>query len=121
MVAQLPILLVEDDADARESSVELLRSGGYVVEAAEDAFSALVFLRENEVAGLILDVYMPGMDGLTLLDHLEDPPPTALLTGHSYDTEVMARRSKVLLYLQKPVSPRTLLEAADYLVGETHP
>ena len=112
----LPILVVEDDDSLRETSAELLRTHGYVVEAVEDAFAALAFLRENDVAALILDVYMPGMNGLTLLDHLDDPPPTALITGHSYDTEVMDRRSKVSLFLQKPVSPVHLLEAADDLM-----
>jgi len=68
------------------------------------------------VSAVILDVYMPGMDGLVLLDQLDDPPPIALLTGHEYDKEVMARRAKVLLYLQKPVSPEALLKAAERLV-----
>ena len=59
---------------------------------------------------------MPGMDGLVLLDQLDDPPPIALLTGHEYDKEVMARRAKVLLYLQKPVSPEALLKVAERLL-----
>ena len=114
-MAVLPILVVEDDDSLRETSAELLRTHGYVVEAVEDAFAALAFLRENDVAALILDVYLPGMNGLTLLDLLDDPPPTALITGHSYDTEVMDRRSKVSLFLQKPIRPDYLLEAAGDL------
>lgn len=115
-MARLPILLVEDHASVRETTADVLREGGYDVAEVEDAFAALAFLRENDVSAVILDVYMPGMDGLVLLDHLDDPPPIALLTGHEYDKEVMARRAKVLLYLQKPVSPEDLLKAAERLV-----
>lgn len=60
---------------------------------------------------MALDVFMPVLDGLRLLDRLDDPPPVVLVTAHSYDEEIMARRDKVFMYIQKPLAPRHLIEA----------
>jgi CheY-like chemotaxis protein len=115
-----PAVLVVDDNDAvRGSFAEVLRTAGYAVQEAEDGFAALEWLRSSDVGAIFLDVYMPGLGGLELLDVLDDPPPVALLTEHEYDPEVISRRSKVAMFLQKPVPPVVLLAAAARMFGRT--
>jgi CheY-like chemotaxis protein len=115
-----PAVLVVDDNDAvRGSFAEVLRTAGYEVKEAEDGFAALEWLRSTDMGAIFLDVYMPGLGGLELLDVLDDPPPVALLTEHEYDPEVISRRSKVAMFLQKPVPPAVLLAAAARMFGRT--
>lgn len=109
--ARVDVLVVDDDAGVRTSFGTILRDAGYSVEEAEDGFVALQRLRAMRVGMVLLDVRMPVLDGLHVLDELEDPPPVVLMTAHEYDADVMARRSKVTLYIQKPVPPRDLLAA----------
>lgn len=111
------VLVVEDDAGIRTSFAAILRGAGYKVAEAEDGLVALEQLRSRRVGAVVLDVLMPGLDGLDLLDKLDDPPPVVLVTAHDYDPEVMARRSKVSLYLQKPVPPANLLEAVAQAIS----
>jgi len=61
---------------------------------------------------------MPGLDGLGLLDRVSDPPPVVLITARDYDAEVIKRRSKVSMYLQKPVPPASLLQAVGAAITE---
>jgi len=103
------VLLVEDDEDVRATFVEILRGAGYTTAEAGDSQSALQQLELLTVRSVLLDVYLPGLSGLWLLDQIDDPPPVVLVTAHDYDPEVLARREKVFLYVQKPVAPTELL------------
>jgi CheY-like chemotaxis protein len=107
------VLVVDDDSDVRRSCAEVLRTAGYRVVEAEDGLAALELLKSSDVGAVLLDVFMPGLDGLSLLDLLENPPPVALLTAHGYDEAIVVRRSKVATYMQKPVDPPALLEAVS--------
>jgi two-component system, NtrC family, phosphoglycerate transport system response regulator PgtA len=108
-LAQVDVLLVEDDDDVRSSFVEILRGGGYTTAEARDSPSALELLESLAVRTILLDVYLPGLSGLWLLDQLDDPPPVVLVTAHDYDPEVLVRRDKVFLYVRKPIPPAELL------------
>ena len=105
------VLLVEDDPAVRTSTAAILRDAGYEVEEVEDPFVALERLKSGRVGAVLLDVGMETLDGLGILDKLDDPPPIVLVTGHDYDAEVMAHRSKIFSYLQKPVPPPVLIAA----------
>ena len=107
----LDVLVVEDDDDVRSSCADVLRLAGYWVEEAEDGYAALEHLQLGKVGVMLLDIYMPRLGGLELLDLLTAPPPVALLTSHEYNDEVLARRSKVTVFMQKPVLPEQLLNA----------
>jgi CheY-like chemotaxis protein len=111
------VLLVDDDSDVRYSCAEILRSAGYRVVEAGDGRTALELLKSSDVGAVLLDVFMPGLDGLSLLDLLENPPPVALLTAHAYDEAIVVRRSKVATYIQKPVDPPALLDAVSRLMA----
>src|SRR5580692_4605835 len=93
------VLVVDDDSDVRSSCAEVLRTAGYVVYEAADGYAAIEYLRSRDISAVLLDVHMPGLDGLSLLDQFDLLPPVALLTEHEYDPEVIARRTKLSMYL----------------------
>jgi CheY-like chemotaxis protein len=110
------VLVVDDDSDVRCSCAEVLRTAGYVVHEAADGYAAIEYLRTRVISAVLLDVNMPGLDGLSLLDQFDLLPPVALLTEHEYDPEVIARRTKVFMYLAKPVPPQNLIEAVAHML-----
>jgi DNA-binding response OmpR family regulator len=109
------VLVVEDDDDVRRSCAEILRTAGYEVIEAEDGVSALEQLKSSRIGAVVLDVSVPGLNGLSLLDEIASPPPVALLTAHAYDDAIVVRRAKVTLYIQKPADSLVLLEAVASL------
>ena len=117
MADELDVLLVEDDEAVRTSFAEILREARYSVAEAADSQAALDILNSSRVRTVVLDVYLPTRSGLWLLDQLEKPPSVVLVTGHPYDPEVMQRRDKVFLYLQKPIHPPELLVAVARAVA----
>lgn len=110
---QIDLLVVEDDEALRTSYVAILRHAQYRVAEARNTVQAIDALNSTKVGAVLLDIYLPDRSGLWFLDQIDDPPPTILITGHDYDDEIMHRRSKVLMYLQKPVTPLTLLEVVS--------
>ena len=111
------VLVVDDDAAVRTSLAELLQSDDYSVAEAVDCESAMERLSSMTVGAIVLDVFLPGLSGLWLLDEIEDLPPVILVTGHLYDPGVLARRDKVFMYLEKPVHPPQLLKAVAAATG----
>ncbi|MDX2119296.1 MAG: sigma-54 dependent transcriptional regulator [Planctomycetota bacterium] len=101
------ILLVEDEQMLRESLAQLLSDEGYqVVQAADGEAGRDAAI--NEVFDLVLtDIRMPGMDGLTLLKHLQQiipQTPVIVITGFgTVENAVSAMRSGAADYLLKPV------------------
>jgi len=107
----IDVLVVEDDHAVRSSIAEIIRNEGLVVVEAEDGFVALEHLRSNVVGMVLLDLNMPVLDGLGLLDKLDSPPPVVVLTARSYDADIDRRRSKITGYLRKPSHPDVVLTA----------
>jgi DNA-binding NtrC family response regulator len=112
------VLVVEDNEGIRESVVELLRSAGYDVVAAQDADSAMKLIDTTPVSVVLLDVRMPGRDGLTILEALERPPPVILMSAFALTDEEHERVDpKIFLFLVKPFHPRRLLDAVSAAIG----
>ncbi len=113
----LQAYVVDDDADVRKGLVTLLKSAGY---PAQEFSSAEGFLDAvggdiQTLAGcLILDLRMPGMDGLALQRRLVEAGgaiPILFLTGHGEVPDaVVALRSGAIDFLLKPVNGKRLLE-----------
>ena len=110
-VSDVAVLVVEDDHDVRRSLAAVLRHARYRVAEAEDSLEALHHLESTTFAAVVLDLWLPGLSGLWLLDEIDDPPPVVLVTGRDYDYEVIKRQDKIFLYLKKPVPPPVLLSA----------
>jgi len=112
------VSVVDDDESVRESLAGLIRSVGLAVKVFE---SAEEFLGSDLVAGtdcLILDVRMPGMDGLELQRRLKSRQPdlpVIFITAHGSEEEVRQRAlaAGALDYLLKPLSEEEVLSAVD--------
>jgi two-component system, NtrC family, nitrogen regulation response regulator NtrX len=115
------ILVVEDDEAVRQTTVELLRSEGYGVIEAVDGIEGLQRLKEESIDVVLLDLHLPRLDGLGVLDAMEDPPIVIVLSAFEYfDEDSMHSRfeSKVFAFLQKPIPPIRLLSVvSDALSG----
>jgi FixJ family two-component response regulator len=118
-VANPPLISVVDDDDSvRESLDGLFRSVGFIAKvfASAEEFLNSDHLRTTDC--LILDVRMPGMNGIELHRHLianNFEMPVIFITAHGSDGEVRARALKngALAYLDKPLSEDALLKAVD--------
>jgi len=113
------LVLVADDNEALRATTSLiLREEGYEVSEAEDGDDALAMLSASSFDVALLDVRMPKMDGMTVVEHMiPGPPPPAVVVVTAYDIEndIRARLgTRVFKYLRKPVSPTQLIE----VVGE---
>ena len=115
--------LVDDDDAVREALARLLASVGLRVQGWADAQQFLRGFDRDAIGAVVLDVRMPGMGGLALLDALRASgadQPVVLLTGHG--TVEMCRRafkSGAAEFLEKPVDDEALLEAVQTAV-RTH-
>jgi CheY-like chemotaxis protein len=114
-----PVVLVVDDQEAiRRSVAELLRSAGYDAVEAENGEQALEVLQSRDVAAVVLDVRMPKVGGLGVLDALENPPPVILMSAFEMGSDDQDRIDrKIFVQLVKPFHPRRLLEAVAAAIG----
>ena len=82
------ILVVDDDADTRCNMADLFDDRGYAIDTAESGHTALVKARQQSYDLALLDLRMPGMDGVTLCQHLkrlQPPMVTMLVTAYGGD------------------------------------
>jgi len=109
----IDVLVVDDDRAHRTALMAILRAAGYVAEEAEDGFAALERLRSESVRSVLLEVNLPGLGGLQLLDKLDNPPPVILMSGDDSGLDVILRRSNARMFIQKPIPVPYLLEAVS--------
>ncbi len=114
-----PILIVEDEAIMRESLRDWLTDGGYQVETAEDGEKALQTVAEHDFGIVILDLRLPGKDGIEVLREAREKRPQLkgiIITAYpSVQTAVEAVREGAIDYLPKPFD----LNALEKLIRET--
>jgi FixJ family two-component response regulator len=109
------VSVVDDDDLMRKSTRRLLRSAGLLAETFASAEEFLTSGLAEETACLILDLRMPGMNGLQLQKYLiesSNPVPIIFLSAHSSaNEERQALQAGAVEFLQKPVSKNVLLLA----------
>ncbi|MDE7321720.1 MAG: response regulator transcription factor [Lachnospiraceae bacterium] len=107
------LLLAEDEASLSKAVVTILRRNNYTVDAACDGIEALEFLEMNVYDGVILDVMMPRMDGISVLQNIRkagNQVPVILLTAKAeVDDKVRGLDSGANDYLTKPFASKELL------------
>jgi two-component system, OmpR family, response regulator MprA len=107
------LLIVEDDRGVRESLARALQYEGYVVDTAADGSSALTVIRGEQHDALILDVMMPGIDGLSVARKVRangNPVPILMLTArHEVSDRVAGLDAGADDYLVKPFALDELL------------
>ncbi|MDY3240103.1 MAG: sigma-54 dependent transcriptional regulator [Anaerovoracaceae bacterium] len=110
----LKILVVDDEADSRETYKMLLESQGYTAVAASSAEEALAFLEQEFCHIILSDIMMPGMDGLAFLQEVktryQDRTEVIMTTGYgSIETAVEAMKRGAFSYFVKSHNPDELL------------
>src|SRR5882762_4840462 len=109
------VSIVDDDASIRNSTGRLVRSFGFRAEVFGSAREFLTYGHPATTACLLLDLRMPGIDGLELQRHLTDTHhhiPIVFISGNADITdELRAANAGAVDFLRKPVSPNILADA----------
>jgi two-component system OmpR family response regulator len=106
------LLLVDDERSIREPLAQYLIRNGFRVTAVESASEARVRLNANAIDLVILDIMMPGEDGLSLCRHIRETSeiPVILLTARTEETDrIVGLEMGADDYVLKPFSPRELV------------
>lgn len=112
------VLVVDDEADIRALIQEILSEEGYGVTVAADASEARSARREDNFDLILLDIWMPDTDGITLLREWSDEGdlkcPVVIMSGHgTVDTAVEATRLGAHDFVEKPLSLAKLLRTVE--------
>ncbi len=106
------ILVVDDEEIVIRSCLRILSSGDYEVEAVQDGWEALGKIDENDYDVIILDIMMPKIDGMEVLQRVKETHPDVdviMVTGHSQiETAVRSMKLGAFDYLPKPFDPDEL-------------
>jgi len=106
------ILIVDDELVVRDSLVKWFTSEGYTAKPAGGAREALELIQQSEYDIALIDIKMPGMDGIELQSRLREADPdltVIIMTGYaSVETAVVALKHGAYDYITKPVDPDEL-------------
>jgi len=110
------ILVVDDETEIRVSLEEILREEGYSVASAADADEAMALVRDVPYDVVLLDIWLPGRDGLEMLGEIRQltadrRPEVVMISGHgTIEAAVKATKLGAYDFLEKPLSlERTLI------------
>ena len=116
-----PVLIVEDEAIMRESLRDWLKDEGYQVETVEQGEEALKAITEREFGIVLLDMRLPGKDGLEVLREVKTQSPQLkgiIITAYpSVETAVEAMKIGAVDYLTKPLDLNNLEELIRDILG----
>ncbi|MDT8993108.1 response regulator [Curvibacter sp. APW13] len=112
------ILVVDDEHGIRDLLWEILNDEGHNVELAENAAQARAFRAKEQPDLVLLDIWMPDTDGITLLKEWAMAGaltmPVIMMSGHAtIDTAVEATKIGALSFLEKPITLQKLLKAVE--------
>jgi len=109
------ILVVDDEPVARQSLTDILRLEGYSVNSVPNGQAAVEYVRTHPVELMIVDLRMPGMDGLEVVQVVNQISPETeviLLTAFgTTESAIQALRLRIHDYLLKPASPASVLNS----------
>ncbi len=109
MIAPQPrVLVVDDEGGIRESLTSILSDEGYLVASAASAEEALERASAQDFEVILLDVWLPGIDGLEALSRMQSfthPPSVIMISGHgTIETAVRATKLGAFDFIEKPLS-----------------
>lgn len=113
------ILIVDDEIGIRDLLSEILSDEGYTVEEAENAEEARQKVAQTDFDLILLDIWMPDMDGVSLLKEWKSnrqfSSQVIMMSGHAtIETAVEATKYGSLSFLEKPISMQKLLETVRH-------
>ena len=113
------ILVVDDELGIRDLLSEILSDEGHQVELAENAAQARLARGRGRPDLVLLDIWMPDTDGVTLLKEWSSggllTMPVIMMSGHAtIDTAVEATKIGAMAFLEKPITLQKLLQAVEH-------
>jgi DNA-binding NtrC family response regulator len=120
------ILVVDDELGIRGLLSEILSDEGHTVELAENAAQARAARERLRPDLVLLDIWMPDVDGITLLKEWGGAGllnmPVVMMSGHgTIDTAVEATKHGAMAFLEKPITLQKLLRAVDQALQRSAP
>jgi len=116
-----PILIVDDEANIRKSLEGILSDEGYSYALASDGADALSKLRSLHPSLVLLDIWMPGMDGIETLRHIKElqpRTPVIMMSGHAtISTAIKATKVGASDFVEKPLELELVLGAIRRALG----
>jgi UDP-3-O-acyl N-acetylglucosamine deacetylase len=110
-----PILIVDDEASIRKSLQGVLGDEGYACALAGDGVEALAALESLSPSLVLLDIWMPGMDGMETLARIRERSPATpviMMSGHAtISTAIKATRAGAVDFIEKPLELEATLNA----------
>ena len=114
------IMIVDDDKNLRRTLQVILEDQGLDVISAEDGFEAIKMASENQIDLILMDMRMPGMDGVEAFSEIRQILPdctVVMITGHATEDQIQYALSKgVKTCLSKPLSIEQLLETVSEML-----
>jgi len=113
------ILVVDDEPDIRQILQDILQDEGYRVTVAEGAEQARIRFKDDPPNLVLLDIWMPGEDGISVLKHWVETEqlqntPVVMISGHgTVENAVEAVRLGAYDFLEKPLSTGKLLLSVE--------
>ncbi len=120
------ILVVDDELGIRALLSEILSDEGHTIELAENAAQARAVRERMRPDLVLLDIWMPDVDGITLLKEWGSTGlltmPVIMMSGHgTIDTAVEATKVGAIAFLEKPITLQKLLRAVEQSLVKTAP
>jgi len=117
-MAKTNILIVDDEQDIRESLGGILEDEGHIIYLAENAKAARLIKDTEDIKLILLDIWMPDCDGITLLKEWASANkincPVIMMSGHgTIDTAIEATKIGAYDFLEKPISLQKLLNTIN--------
>ncbi|MBI4720750.1 MAG: response regulator [Chitinivibrionia bacterium] len=121
-MAEDKILLVDDEVEFTNALAERMQTRGLEVDAVDSGMAALEAARGKDFSAIILDLSMPGMDGIETLKRLREENPDLqiiVLTGRAtVEKGVEAMKLGALDFLEKPVDIQKIMEKIELAKGK---
>ena len=115
------VLVIDDEESLRDLLQLALREGGYAVETARDGLDGLEQLKSKKFDLVLLDVWMPRMNGLELLTELQQlpaPPRVIMMTAdHTPETLLHTIRESAYQYIGKPFTLESMMELVGKVIS----
>jgi len=116
LMSNIKILVVDDELIVRESMGNWLQEEGYMVNTSENGHDALEKIKTGTYDLAVVDIKMPGMDGIELLRNIKEifpDLPILIMTAYaSVDTAVQAMKDGAFDYIVKPFDPENVTWAS---------
>src|SRR5438874_7253824 len=115
------ILIVDDEPNIRRTLGSILEDEGHKIIVCESGEEAITHFSRDEFDLAILDLWLPGIDGLSVLERLKSAgaPPVIVISGHgNIDSAVRATRLGAYDFLEKPLSLERVLLTINHALAD---